>query len=146
MSVPVRLLLLSVLSFVSMGGCASPYEATDLDGTWLGRDHTINSRGKSLTDKSVKLVVDGNGLVRGTTSWHLVEGDGGDKVDVPVDADSEDIIGVFEPESGEFYLVEMRENGIWRGRMLSRNRLRAFLFQSGEKPVVSTIELERKID
>lgn len=29
---------------------------------------------------------------------------------------------------------------------LSRNRLRAFLFQSGEKPVVSTIELERKID
>ena len=129
-----------------LAGCAPSYTASDLDGTWVGRDYTINSRGHSLTSKEVTLNVDANGIITGSTAWTLLDGAGGNHGDAPVASDAEDIIGVFDPKSGEFYLVEMRENGIWRGRMLSRNRLRAFLFQSGEKPVVSTIELERKID
>ncbi len=127
-------------------GCSPAYQATDLDGTWTGQDYTINARGKSLTTKQVTLNVDGNGLISGRTSWTLVDGAGGNHLEKPVKRDSEEVIGVFHPETGEFYLVEKQETGIWQGKMLSRNRLHAFLFQSGEKPVVSMIELQRVSD
>ena len=127
-------------------GCAPSYTASDLDGTWVGRDYTINSRGHSLTSKKVTLAVDANGLITGSTAWTLLDGAGGNRGDAPVASDAEEIIGVFDPDSGEFYLVEMDESGFWRGRMLSRDRLQAFLVQSGPKPVAATIELQRAAD
>ena len=117
-----------------------------MDGTWVGRDYTINSRGHSLTSKEVTLAVDANGLITGSTAWTLLAGEGGNRGDAPVASDAEEIIGVFDPRSGEFYLVETNESGFWRGRMLSRDHLQAFLVQSGKKPVAATIELRRKTD
>ena len=135
---PILLLVLS--------GCSTSFTASDLEGTWVGRDYTINSRGHSLTSKKVTLAVDANGLITGSTAWTLLDGAGGNRGDAPVASDAEDIIGVFDPASGEFYLVEMDESGFWRGRMLSRDHLQAFLVQSGKKPVAATIELQRAAD
>ena len=131
---------------VVLGGCSPQFKPTDLDGTWIGQDHTINSRGKSLTTKQVTLNVDSDGLITGETTWTLVEGPGGNHNDKPVTSDAEEVIGAFDASTGEFYLVETRENGMWHGRMLSKDRLQAFLVQTGVKPVVATVELERQFD
>ncbi|MCH2133554.1 MAG: hypothetical protein MK116_07375 [Phycisphaerales bacterium] len=139
-------IIIALSLLVALTGCAPHFQASDLNGTWSGVDHTINSRGKSLTTKIITLNVDDNGLITGTTTWSLVDGPGGNHNDKPVASDSEDVIGAFDTATGEFYLVETRENGHWRGQMLSRDRVRAFLVQTGEKPVVSTVELTRQAD
>ena len=139
-------LTLVLIPLAALAGCTPNYKATDLDGIWIGQDQTINSRGKSLTTKTVTLTVDGDGLISGTTSWTLITGAGGNHEEKDVVKDAENVIGVFRPETGEFYLAETQENGFWRGELVNRNKLRAFLIQTGEKPVVSTIELERKVD
>ena len=140
----IRILLTVLLA--TLTGCAPHFQASDLSGTWSGMDHTINARGKSLTTKVITLEVDDNGLITGTTTWSLVDGPGGNHDDKPVTSDSEDVIGAFDTTTGEFYLVETRENGHWRGQMLSGDRVRAFLVQTGARPVVSTVELTRQSD
>ena len=131
---------------LGLPACTTSFRTSDLDGTWTGRDYTINSRGHSLTSKEVVLTVDDNGLITGSTSWTLLDGAGGNDGETPVASDTEDIIGVFDPTSGEFYLVETNESGFWRGRMVSRDRIQAFLVQPGEKPVAATIQLQRRND
>ena len=140
------LFVLLAASMIMLGGCQHTYKISDLDGTWVGQDETINARGISLTKKTVVLDVDDKGLIRGTTSWDLVNGAGGDRLETPTNRDSEAIIGVFEPSTGRFYLAEMEEPGFWHGEMLSKNKVRCFLVQTGPKPVVSTVVLERQSD
>ena len=69
-------LILVLIPLAGLAGCTPSYKTSDLDGTWIGQDETINSRGISLTKKTVVLEVDDNGLIKGTTSWDLVSGDG----------------------------------------------------------------------
>ncbi len=131
---------------LALPACTTSFRTSDLDGTWIGRDHTINSRGQSVTSKEIVLQVDDNGLINGTTTWALIDGAGGNDGDAPVAGDTEDIIGVFDATSGEFYLVETEERGFWRGRMLSRDRIQAFLVQSGDRPVAAVVRLQRRTD
>ena len=140
------LFLLLAAGMIMLGGCQHTYKTSDLDGTWIGQDETINSRGISLTSKTVVLNVDDNGLIKGTTSWDLVNGDGGNHIDKKTNKDSEPVIGAFEPSTGRFYLAEMDEPGFWQGEMISKTKARCFLVQTGPKPVVSTIVLERQSD
>ena len=125
-------------------GGSTTYTAEDLDGIWVGNDHTINSRGKSLTRKELKLDVDDDGLISGTTTWTLVTGEGGHDGDTPAPSDSEVIYGAFDANAGTFFLVETEENGFWRGRFDGRDAIRCFLVQPGEKPVAAFVVLERK--
>ena len=139
-------LILVLIPLTGLAGCTPNYKTSDLHGTWIGQTNTINSRGSSLTKKTIVLNVDDNGLIKGSASWVLVIGDGGNHNDKKTNKDSEPIIGVFEPISGRFYLAEMDEPGFWYGEMISKNKARCFLVQTGPKSVVSTIILERQSD
>ena len=118
----------------------------DLNGTWVGQDETINSRGISLTQKTVILKVDDDGLITGSTSWSLISGPGGHHLDTPATKDAEPVIGAFDPETGTFYLAEMDEPGFWYGTLRQRDEARCFLVQTGPKPVVSSVVLRRQAD
>ena len=142
----ILLLVLAATCLTTLGGCQHTYKTSDLHGTWIGQDETINSRGISMTKKTVILNVEDNGLIKGTTSWDLIAGDGGNHIDKKTNKDSEPVIGVFEPSTGRFYLAEMDEPGFWQGEMISKTKARCFLVQTGPKPVVSTIILERQSD
>ena len=139
-------LILVLIPLAGLAGCTPNYKTSDLHGTWIGQDETINSRGISMTKKTVILNVEDNGLIKGTTSWDLIAGDGGNHIDKKTNKDSEPVIGVFEPSTGRFYLAEMDEPGFWQGEMISKTKARCFLVQTGPKPVVSTIILERQSD
>ena len=119
------------------------YQQSDIAGTWQGTGHTINSRGKTHSKKELVIEVDEQGLITGTSGWELIEGAGGFQADKPVQGDNEKIIGVFRPDSGEIHLVEMAENGILHGKLISKDQLRMVLMQAGEKPAASTYILNR---
>ena len=137
--------LLSFVLFCSLSaGCSTGWNTEDLDGTWVGRDHTINSRGRSMTHKEIVLNVDGEGLIDGTTTWILVDGEGGHADDTPARSDTEEIYGVFDREDGSFYLVETEESGFWHGRLVAPGAIRCFLVQPGAKPVTAFVELTKQ--
>ncbi len=119
------------------------YKAADIEGSWQGEGHTINLRGKTLTKKKLLIEVDEQGLITGESGWELIDGAGGFQNDKPVKGDSEKLIGVFMPESGEIHLVEMAENGVLHGKLISEDQLRMVLTQPGEKPAASTYILNR---
>ena len=119
------------------------YVAADIEGSWQGEGHTINSRGKNLTKKKLLIEVDEQGLITGESGWELVDGAGGFNENKPVTGDSEKLIGVFMPESGEIHLVEMAEHGVLHGKLISKDQLRMVLTQAGEKPAASTYVLTR---
>ena len=65
-------LTLVLIPLAALAGCTPNYKATDLDGIWIGQDQTINSRGKSLTTKTVTLTVDGDGRAYSGRCWCTV--------------------------------------------------------------------------
>ena len=140
----VTSILIGVAFLAMFAGCSSGYCMDDLSGTWVGDDHTINSRGKSLTQKTIVLNVDDDGLIDGSATWTMVTGEGGHDGNAKVRTDSEDVIGAFDPQDGTFVLVETEEPGFWKGRMVSPEVIRCFLVQSGKKPVASFVELRKK--
>ena len=140
----VASIMIGIALLAMFAGCSSGYQMDDLSGTWVGDDHTINSRGKSLTRKTIVLNVDGDGLIDGSATWTMVKGEGGHDGNTKVRTDSEDVIGAFDPQDGTFFLVETEETGFWHGRMVSPEVIRCFLVQSGEKPVSSFVELRKK--
>ena len=73
---PARLCAAVVLPLV-LGGCQHTHSPEDLNGTWKGTGHTINSSGRSHTNKYLVLEVDAHGLVERTPGWRLREGPGG---------------------------------------------------------------------
>ena len=73
-------------------------------------------------------------------------GSGGHDGDIPTVTESEEVIGVFDPDTGKIHLVEMREHGILTGQILDHDRIRMVLVQSGKKPVASTFILDRETD
>ena len=135
--------LLAATFIAGLLGCQPKYSHHEMTGTWRGTGHTINSRGKSLTQKFLVIEIDENGLVDGTSGWELVTGSGGHDGETPTVTASEEVIGVFDPQVGELHLVETREHGILNGTILDRDRIRMVLVQSGEKPVASTFILKR---
>ena len=135
--------LLAATLTAGLLGCQKKYTHHDMTGTWRGSGHTINSRGKSFTHKVLVIEIDEDGLVEGTSGWELVNGRGGHDGELPAASDSEEVIGVFDSDSGKLHLVEMREHGILTGQVLDLDRIRMVLVQSGEKPVASTFILDR---
>lgn len=127
-----------------LAGCSTGWTNADLEGTWVGRDHTINSRGRSVTHKKIVLKVDREGLIDGSTTWTLVDGDGGHADDAPTRSDSEQVYGAFDKEDGTFYLVETEESGFWHGRLVAPDAIRCFLVQPGEKAVSAFVELTKQ--
>ena len=127
-------------------GCSQRFSNSDLDGIWVGTDHVRNSRGTSTTNKTLSLSVDHYGLIHGTTQWTLLTGPGGNKKDAPVIEDVGTVIGAFDANSGKIYLVETEENGFWQGELTSPDTMSIFLVQTGEKPVISFMVLNRTED
>lgn len=121
-----------------LGGCQHTHSHQDLNGTWKGTGHTINSAGRSKTNKYLVLEVDENGLIEGTAGWRLIEGAGGHSGDVKVKQSEERLVGTFVPETGEIHLVETEENGYVHGTLIDRQRMRMVLVQPGDKPVASS--------
>jgi hypothetical protein len=118
-----------------------------LNGTWTGTDYTINSLGKSSTQKTITLNVDEHNLITGTSSWTLLSGPGGiDSGTSNVVGDTETIIGTYDPYSGRFYLAETKENGTWRGEIVNSTCIRANLLQAGSQPVASTVILNKVVN
>ena len=140
----VTSILIGIAFLTMFAGCSSGYCMDDLSGTWVGDDHTINSRGKSLTQKTIVLNVDDDGLIDGSATWTMVTGEGGHDGNTKARTDSEDVIGAFDPQDGTFFLVETEEAGFWQGRMVSPELIRCFLVQPGEKPVSSFAELRKQ--
>ena len=140
------LLIAFALVWLLLAGCTKQIKPRHLAGTWVGTDRCLNSLGPVETRKTWVFEVSENGDITGTTRWQLMDGKGGHDGDKLVDAHAEDVIGAFDPRTGDFYLVEMEENGIIHGRFINKDEISVFLVQSGKKPVVSHIELNRKID
>lgn len=124
-----------------LGGCQHTHSHEDLNGTWKGTGHTINSAGRSKTNKYLVLEVDENGLIEGTAGWRLIEGAGGHSGDMKVNQSEERLVGTFVPETGEIHLVETEENGYLHGTLIGQKRIRMVLVQPGEKPVASSFIL-----
>lgn len=127
-----------------LGGCTKHIKPQSLSGTWVGTDRCLNSLGPVKTSKTWVFEVDDNGGITGTTSWQLLDGKGGHDGDQVVDSHLEQVIGAFDPRSGTFYLVETEESGIIHGRFINKDEISVFLVQSGKKPVVSHIELQKQ--
>ncbi|MAT80583.1 MAG: hypothetical protein CMJ29_02925 [Phycisphaerae bacterium] len=125
-------------------GCTNTVRPQHLAGTWVGTDRCLNSLGAVETQKTWVFEVSENGDISGTTRWQLLDGKGGHDGDKLVDTHAEEVIGAFDPRTGDFYLVEMEENGIIHGRFINKDEISVFLVQSGKKPVVSHIELRRQ--
>ena len=136
--VPPATLCGAVVLPLVLGGCQHTHSPEDLNGTWKGTGHTINSSGRSHTHKYLVLEVDENGLVDGTSGWRLREGPGGHSGDTKVTQSEERLVGTFVTETGEVHLVETEENGYLHGTLLGPQRLRMVLVQPGEKPVASS--------
>ena len=134
------LLFLFILCSV---GCQHHYTNHDLEGTWESDGYTINSRGKTLTTKTLKIEVDSNGLITGTSAWRAGEGPGGHDGESPTRSATEEVLGAFDPDTGTFYLVETEENGFSHGQMLPNGTIRVFKVQAGTKPVASATTLTR---
>lgn len=128
---------------LGLGGCQKTISHEDVSGTWKGTGHTINSRGRSHTNKYLVLEVGEDGLIEGIYGWKLIEGKGGHDGDALSTGDEEKLIGAFVPSTGEIHLVETSENGKLHGTMLDARRLRVVLVQAGERPVASTFVLTK---
>ena len=130
-------------SALALGGCQQPHSHEQVTGTWEGTGHTINSSGRSQTNKYLVLEVDEQGLVKGTSGWKLIEGPGGHEGDTPSTQSEETLVGTFVPATGEIHLVETEENGYLHGTLLDQQRIRMVLVQPGEKHVASTFILTK---
>jgi hypothetical protein len=138
--------VLASLSFAPMsaandGGAA---RAHCLVGTWSGERVVINRLGKQVVWAELVLETVDEGTIRGTSSWGLLTGEGGDALDVPVIQDTEEVYGAIGRRGREFYLAESPETGVLHGRLIGRNRMEVFLIQSGEWPVAGVSVLKRE--
>ena len=122
----------------------TPEQATCLlTGVWSGEAWRINSRGPSRFHDRLEISCDAHGLLRAQRNWRTLEGAGGHKGMTPVKKDTEELIGVFNPENGEFHLVEMDEPGTIVGRMLDDNTIELVSTQPGRQPSTSREQLKR---
>lgn len=145
MSIPKPFLITPAVLWgaLALGGCQQPHSHEHVTGTWEGTGHTINSSGRSHTNKYLVLEVDEQGLVKGTSGWKLIEGPGGHEGDTASTKSEETVVGTFVPATGEIHLVETEENGYLHGTLLDQQRIRMVLVQPGEKHVASTFILTK---
>ena len=119
------------------------HAVTALAGTWTGGGWRINARGPNRIEDTLVLTVDENGLVSGTRNWKTLEGAGGHAGLTPVRADEEQLLGVFNWQTGEFRLVETNEPGTIEGQLLDADTIEFFGMQPGRLPSTSRERLSR---
>jgi hypothetical protein len=119
-------------------------DPTVLSGTWASNSITLNSRGPNDTKKILRLEFTQDGTITGTAKWALMSGEGGDHVDTKTDADTEYLIGSFNPHDGIFFLVETEENGFWQCRAITEDLLHCHKVQPGPKYVSTFVAFERR--
>ena len=137
---------LAAIAISMTAGCQQKVTHEHVTGTWRGPSHSINSRGKNQTHKVIVLTVDEDGLVEGTSGWELIDGPGGHNGTATSTGDTDQIIGVYDADSGRLHLVEMEEHGHLRGRIIDTTHIEMVLVQAGEKPVASKFTLTRDED
>ena len=115
-----------------------------MEGTWEGEAWRINSRGASHILDRLEITSESNGLLKVKRTWKTLEGAGGHKGRTPVMSDEEDLVGVFDPSSGHFRLVEMDEPGTIDGWLVDQNTIDFFSTQPGRQPSTSHEQLTRK--
>ncbi|MBG84390.1 MAG: hypothetical protein CMJ40_07590 [Phycisphaerae bacterium] len=114
-----------------------------LAGEWEGDAWRINSRGTSRFRDHISMSVDVNGLITAERSWETLDGAGGHRGRTPVKKDVEELIGVFNPYTGEFRLVEMEEPGTISGQVVDANTIVFYSTQPGRQPSTSSERLSR---
>ena len=114
-----------------------------LDGKWEGDAWRINSRGTSRFRDHISMSVDANGLITAERSWETLDGAGGHRGRTPVKKDVEELIGVFNPYTGEFRLVEMEEPGTISGQVVDADTIVLYSTQPGRQPSTSSEQLSR---
>lgn len=114
-----------------------------LDGHWEGDAWRINSRGTSRFRDHLTVSVDAHGLITAERSWETLDGAGGHRGRTPVKKDVESLIGVFNPHTGEFRLVEMEEPGTISGQVIDENTIVFYSTQPGRQPSTSSERLSR---
>ena len=144
----LTLAFMAVMTFMNVG-CAQQGSAvfsqdpTKLSGTWVGTSNTLNSRGETGTRKTVTLVVNELGSIRGSAQWTKTSGIGGHNEDKRTDNDQEELIGSLNKSDGVFFLVETSETGFWYCRTMNSDLVLAHLIQSGPKHVSTFVEFTR---
>ena len=113
-------------------------------GTWSGERVVVNRLGKQLVWAEFVIEVVESGTIKGTSSWTLLEGAGGDSETEIVAGDTEEVFGAVGRRGREFYLAESLEPGILLGTMIGRNRMEVVLIQSGAWPVAGASVLKRE--
>jgi len=114
-----------------------------LEGHWEGDAWRINSRGTSRFRDHISMSVDANGLITAERSWETLDGAGGHRGRTPVKKDVEELIGVFNPYTGEFRLVEMEEPGTISGQVVDADTIVLYSTQPGRQPSTSSEQLSR---
>jgi hypothetical protein len=143
-SIPAVILACLIVSLAEKSIAASFSDPTVLSGTWTSSSITLNSRGSNETKKILTLEFTEEGTITGTANWALLSGEGGDHVDTETDADTEYLIGSFNPHDGVFFLSETEENGFWQCRAITEDLLHCHKVQPGPKYVSTFVIFERK--
>lgn len=144
----MALAFMAVMAFMNTG-CAQQgstvfsKDATKLSGTWVGSSTTLNSRGPTGTKKTITLLVDENGSIRGSAKWTKTSGLGGHSNNKESDHDQEVLIGSLNKADGVFFLVETSETGFWYCKIIDANLINAHLIQSGKQHVSTFVEFTR---
>ena len=135
------------LTLLPLSGCGSSASAANQDcllGTWISEREVINKLGVQTVAARLTISEVQGHLLRGTSAWGLLEGDGGFWLDEFVEQDVEDVFGAYSPHSREFYLAETAETGVYHGRVVNQDEIDVFLVQSGEFAVVGFSRMKRE--
>ena len=142
--IPAALLACLIVSCAEKSIVTNFSDPTVLSGTWTSSSITLNSRGPNETQKILILEFTENGTITGTANWALLSGEGGDHLVTKTDADTEYLIGSFNPHDGVFFLSETEENGFWQCRAITEDLLHCHKVQAGPKHVSTFAVFERK--
>ena len=143
--------LLALMSFMVIfaTGCAGnsstafSKDPTKLSGTWIGSSMTLNSRGRTESQKRFEIDVNQHGGITGTTGWMKISGAGGHDKGRETDNSREEIVGSLNKDDGVFFLVETEEPGFWYCRTINENLIHAHLIQTGTQHVSTFATLTR---
>ena len=143
-----RFLVLSALASAPLlAGCHNQPSAADFTGAWTGQAAAINASGSGECSQYWDLVADPSGRMTGNASYKISEDQaftGTNAEGKTVKADTQQVIGMIDYETGKFIMVQTEENGTIHGELLSDGRIRIIRSQPGPNPVVIQTTLIRQ--
>lgn len=127
-------------------GCGHEFKPGDITGSYRGTNLGINRHGEFQNINWAKFEASANGTFTGTIGWEAggsTPGNAASSGDV-ARGDSEDVLGLFNPNDGTLVLVENVESGTAIGRLRPDGTLELLKTQPGEHPVVTFATMMRE--